>query len=227
MPMVDLAVMRVLGSRSNPLASILDATEGFLGVDLRGSWALRVVRDGIEPLAIVALFVGWLATGLTQVKLYEQGVVERCGRILPGEPLGPGLHVHWPWPIDLVRREATARVLSIPVGHEGEESADAGPENVLWARQHESNEFMFLLGDGRDLVTIDGSVRYRIRDFHAYRTMNADVPALLRGLVYAAVTHRTVDHSLDQVLSPPLRTTSTLRCRPTPTGWISAWRSST
>ena len=49
-----------------------------------------------------------------------------------------------------------------------------------------------------------GCVRYRIRDFRAYLTANANVPALLRGLVYAAVTHRTVDRSLDQVLSENL-----------------------
>jgi regulator of protease activity HflC (stomatin/prohibitin superfamily) len=204
LPVADLAMIDVLGSRANPLSSALDSMERFLGVDLRGSWALRVVRNGAEPLAIAAFFVGWLATSFTQVKLHEQGVVERFGRILPGEPLGPGLHVHFPWPIDRVRRESTARVQSVTVGHEGTEAADAGPENVLWARQHESNEFMFLLGDGRDLVTIDGLVRYRIRDFRAYLTANADVPVLLRGLVYAAVTHRTVDRSLDQVLSENL-----------------------
>lgn len=206
-PMVDLAVIRVLGNRSNPLASILDATEHFLGVDLRGSWAIRVVRNGTEPLAISALFLGWLATSLTQVKLHEQGVVERFGRIAPGEVLGPGLHVHFPWPIDHVRRESTARVLSVSVGHESAaaaEDAEGAPENVLWARQHESNEFMFLLGDGRDLVTIDGALRYRIRDYRRYLTANADVPLLLRSLVYAAVTRRTVDRSLDQVLSQNL-----------------------
>ncbi len=207
LPLANLAVIRVLGSRANPLASALDATERFLGVDLRGSWAIRVVRNGIEPLAIVALFIGWLATSLTQVKLHEQGVVERFGRILPGAPLGPGLHLHFPWPVDRVRRASTARVLAIPVGHESEPAeseAEAGPENVLWARQHESNEVNFLLGNGRDLVDIDGAVRYRIGDFRRYLTANADVPAMLRSLVDAAVTHRTVDRSLDQVLSENL-----------------------
>jgi len=204
LPLVDLTVIRLLGSRLNPLASMLDAAEDFLGVDLRGSWALRVVRQGAEPLAIAALFLGWLATSLTQVKVSEQGVVERFGRILPGAPLGPGLHLHLPWPIDQVRREPTARVLTIAVGHEGVEPAEPGPENVLWARQHESNEFMFLLGDGRDLVTIDGLMRYRIRDLRQYLTTTADTPALLRGLVYAAVTNRTVGRSLDQVLSENL-----------------------
>ena len=204
LPLADLVIVRVLGSRANPIASTLDALEEFLGVDLRGSWALRVIRNGAEPLAIVALFIGWLATSLTQVKLHEQGIVERFGRMLPGAALAPGLHVHFPWPIDRVRREPTARVLFVTVGHEGVEAADAAPENVLWARQHEANEFMFLLGDGRDLVTIDGTVRYRIRDLRAYLTSTADESALLRGIVYAAVTHRTVDRSLDQVLSENL-----------------------
>jgi len=204
LPLADLAVARVLGSRANPVSSLLDATEAFLGVDLRGSWALRVVREGAEPLAITALFVGWLGTSLTQVHLYEQGVVERFGRIVPGAVLEPGLHVHLPWPIDYVRREPIARVLAITIGHEGTEGANAAPENVLWARQHESNEFMFLLGDGRDLVTIDATLKYKVRDLRAYLTSAGNQRALLRSIVYAAVTHRTVDRSLDQVLSENL-----------------------
>ena len=121
LPLVDLPTVRALGSRANPISSVLDAIEGFLGVDLRGSWALRVVRDAAEPLAIAAVFLGWLGTSFTQIQLYEQGVVERFGRLLPGAVLEPGLHVHLPWPFDRVRRQPTARVLAITVGHEGAE----------------------------------------------------------------------------------------------------------
>ena len=48
---LDLGVLSVLGSRPNILASVLDAMER-LGIDLRSTWALTVVRRSAEPLVI-------------------------------------------------------------------------------------------------------------------------------------------------------------------------------
>jgi regulator of protease activity HflC (stomatin/prohibitin superfamily) len=197
-PLTELASVYALAHRANPISSVLDTLDSFLGVDLRGSWALRVVRRGAEPLAVAALFVGWLATSLTQVKLYEEGVLVRLGRI-SDRSLAPGLHVHLPWPIDEVRRVPTARVMSVAIGNAEEEDPDR--ENVLWAQRHESTEYTFLLGNGRDLVTIDARLRYRIRDLAAWLTVSTEPAEVLRAVVHAAVTRRTVDRSLDQVLS--------------------------
>src|SRR5579871_5638161 len=157
---LNLGVLSVLGSRANVLASVLLTAEQQLGIDLRSTWALTVVRSSLEPLAIGLLFTGWLSTSLTVVGLEEQGLVERLGVPVQGQPLQPGIHLHWPWPIDRVFRLPVQRMQTATVGHEGEESG--GPENVLWARQHAINEYTLLLGNGRDLITIDAAVQYRI-----------------------------------------------------------------
>jgi len=135
---LDLGVLSVLGSRTNVLGSILDTAEQQLGIDLRSTWALTVVRQGLEPLVMGLLLVGWLSTSLTVVGLQEQGLVERLGVPVEGQPLQPGLHVHWPWPVDQVFRIPVLRIQSLQVGHEGEEGG--GPENVLWAVEHAPNE---------------------------------------------------------------------------------------
>jgi regulator of protease activity HflC (stomatin/prohibitin superfamily) len=203
LPGADLRAVRLVASSANPVASVLDGLESFLGVDLRGSWTLRVIRAGFEPLAIAAVGLAWLATGLTQVQVEERAVIERLGAVVPGDPLQPGLHFHLPWPFDVVRRYPVARVNAIAVGHDPE-TGPGGPENVLWARAHEATEYTFLLGNGRDLVTIDANLTYRVRDLKAWLYAAADGPGVLRGLVYAAVTRRTVDRSLDEVLSENL-----------------------
>ena len=59
-----------------------------------------------------------------------------------------------------------SRVQAITVGHEGGEET-AGPEDVLWAVEHAANEYTLLLGNGRDLITVDAAVQFRIRDAHA------------------------------------------------------------
>ena len=55
---LDLGVLSTLGSRTNILGSVLDAAERQLGIDLRSTWALTVVRRSLEPLMIGLLFAG-------------------------------------------------------------------------------------------------------------------------------------------------------------------------
>jgi regulator of protease activity HflC (stomatin/prohibitin superfamily) len=196
---VDLAVLSALGSRPNIFASILDTGEQQLGIDLRSTWALTVVRRSLEPLVIGLCFVAWLSTSLTVVGVEEEGLVERLGVPVQGQTLMPGLHLHWPWPIDRVFRISVKRVQALTVGHEGEE--EGGPENVLWARQHAENEYTLLLGNGRDLITIDAAVQYRITDPRAWRYHVQNPADALRAIAYRVVMRSTVNRTLADALS--------------------------
>src|SRR5581483_3846659 len=74
-------------------------------------------------------------------------------------------------------------------------------ENVLWAVQHAKNEFVLVLGNGRDLITIDGDVQYRIRDIDAWLYHWRDPEKMLLALAYRAVMRETVDKTLSEALS--------------------------
>jgi membrane protease subunit HflK len=195
----DIGVLSVLGSRPNILASILDAGERQLGIDLRSTWALTVVRRGLEPLVIALFLVGWLSTSLTVIGVEQQGLVERLGVPVGGPPLAAGLHLHWPWPVDRVYRVPVRRVQSLQVGHPNQEAE--GPENVLWAVEHAPDEYTLVLGNGRDLITIDAGVQFRIVDARAW-AYNCQNPAdALRSLALRAVMRNTVDRTLADALS--------------------------
>jgi regulator of protease activity HflC (stomatin/prohibitin superfamily) len=196
---LDLGVVSALGSRPNILASLLDAAERQLGIDLRSTWALTVIRRSLEPLVVGLCVMGWLSTALTVVGPEEQGLVERFGVPVQGDVLSPGIHVHWPSPIDRVFRLPVRRVQMLSVGHEGQE--EGGPEDVLWARQHAANEYTLLLGNGRDLVTIDAGVQYRIADPRAWRYHSQNPADALRAIAYRAVMRNTVNHTLAEALS--------------------------
>ena len=196
---VEFAVTRLLGSRANPLASLMDGTQAQLGIDLRSTWALAVVRHSLEPLVVGLALVGWLTTSLTVIGVDEQGLVERFGVPVAGDPLAPGLHVHLPWPADRVFRIPVERVQSLSVGHEGQE--ESGPENVLWAVEHAPNEYTLLLGNGRDLITIDATVQFRIRDARAWQYASQNPVDGLRAIAYRAVMRTTVNHTLTEALS--------------------------
>jgi regulator of protease activity HflC (stomatin/prohibitin superfamily) len=201
---IDLGILSTLGSRPNILASLLDSAERQLGIDLRSTWALTVVRQTLEPLLIGLCLLGWLATSLTVVGAEEQGLIERLGVPVAGQVLRPGLHLHWPWPVDQVFRMPVQRVQAAQVGHEGQEAE--GPENVLWAVEHAPNEYTLVLGNGRDLITVDAAVQYRIADPWAWR-YNCQNPAdALRAIAYRAVMRSTVNRTLADALSQNVAT---------------------
>jgi regulator of protease activity HflC (stomatin/prohibitin superfamily) len=199
---VEIGVFSLLGSRPNALASLLDAAQRHLGIDLRSTWALTVVRRTLEPLLVGLALLGWWSTSLTVVRVGEEGLVERLGVLQRGQPLQPGLHLHWPWPVDRVLRLPVREVETLTVGHEGGE--EAGPENVLWAVQHAANEYTLLLGNGRDLITVDAALDFRIRDPVAWRYDCQNPADALRAIAYRAVMRSTVYRTLDEALSENL-----------------------
>jgi len=196
---LDLPVLSVLGSRANVIASMLDFGEEQLGIDLRSTWALTVVRRTVEPLIIALCFMGWLSTSLTVIAVDEEGLVERLGVPVQGQPLEPGIHLHWPWPVDHVFRIPVRRIQSLSVGHEGVE--EPGPENVLWAQEHAANEYTLLLGNGRDLITVDAAVQYRIADARAWKYRTRNPADALRAIAYRTVMRSTVNRTLAEALS--------------------------
>jgi membrane protease subunit HflK len=58
-----------------------------------------------------------------------------------------------------------------------------------------------LLGDGRDLITIDAAIQFRIRDARAWRYDCQNPVEALSALGYRAVTRSTVNRTLSDALS--------------------------
>ena len=197
---LDLGVLVTFGGRANVVASALDAAERGLGIDLRSTWTLNVLRRSVAPLVLGLAVMGWLSTSASIVALGQRALVERFGVPLGGPALGPGIHLHGPWPIDRVIRVETDRVRALEVGHEGELQT-SGPENVLWARPHAKEEYTFLLGNGRDLIAIGAVLQFRIADARAWHYGFTDPTSALRGLTYRALLRATVNRTLDQALS--------------------------
>jgi regulator of protease activity HflC (stomatin/prohibitin superfamily) len=198
----DIGVLSMLGNRPNIFASVLDSAERQLGIDLRSTWALTVVRRGFEPLVIALFLVGWLSTSLTVIGVEQQGLVERLGVPVGGPPLAAGLHVHWPWPVDRIYRVPVRRVRALSVGKPTEE--EGGPENVLWSVEHAPDEYTLVLGNGRDLITIDATITFRIVDVRAWRYNCQNPAAALKSLALRAVMRNTVDRTLADALSENL-----------------------
>jgi len=193
----DLVVGRVLGSSFNPVQSVFTAVERTFGVDVRSSWALIFLRRAALPVVLGLGLVAWVLSSVVVVDASQQAMRERFGRVDPQDVLQPGLHIGLPYPLDCVHRVDVLRVRQMPIGYvEAKAGADA-----LWTQYHAAEEFNLLLGDGRDLVTINAELNYRVGDIHAWLYGTQNPEEALDTLAYRVLMESTVDQTLDQVLS--------------------------
>jgi modulator of FtsH protease HflK len=113
---------------------------------------------GVIILAAV-VFVLWCASGFYRVQPDEQGIVLRFGAYKYWT--SPGLHWHFPWPIEAVERPAVTRINRTEIGFRSsgsgriESGQDANGQDVL-------AESLMLTGD-ENIIDIDVAVFWRIR----------------------------------------------------------------
>ncbi|MEM9626998.1 MAG: FtsH protease activity modulator HflK [Pseudomonadota bacterium] len=105
------------------------------------------------PLVLLGL---WLASGIYRVQQEELGVVLRFGKYVE-PPREPGLHWHWPSPIETVLTPKVTRINRVEVGFRSAGStvgrSDAGRDI--------SNESLMLTGD-ENIVDINFTVLWYI-----------------------------------------------------------------
>jgi regulator of protease activity HflC (stomatin/prohibitin superfamily) len=83
------------------------------GIDLSRSWALAFIRRAILPILLGMGLMAWGITGITALGLNQRAVYERFG--VPAAVLGPGLHLHLPWPMGLMRPVELGVIHNIPI----------------------------------------------------------------------------------------------------------------
>jgi P-type Cu+ transporter len=136
-----------------------------------GEW-LHWTSHHLRPvgLSLLGLFLAlYVLSGTTRIGPDEIGVVRRFGRPLDSD-LRPGLHWHWPWPVERVTRIQPDRIRTVEIGFRRLGTAD-GPK--LWGSSHGGSielrpeEAVMITGDG-SLVDLQASLRYTVADPHIY-----------------------------------------------------------
>ena len=198
----DVRLIDILFHRINPIVSTLDWLEQRFAADLRSTWALAVARRSMLPLAGVLLLIGWLTTSLVTIGTTEVGIQERFGSPVSRLALGPGIHLKAPWPIDRVHRIETTRVRSMALGFTGPKMG----ASLLWTKQHATSEHSLLLGDGRDLVTINAFLQFTVVDPWLWHYGTQNPAEMLRVAAEQSLLKNTVSRSLNDVLSEQVST---------------------
>src|SRR5579864_653192 len=154
------------------------------GIDLSRSWALAFIRRSIVPITLGMVGFAWCLTGVTALGLNERAVYERLGA--PVAVFGPGLHLHLPWPLGIMRRVELGVVHEIPIvfASASEQAAndvpiaqisppagieDAAPASAdrLWDTSHPAEASYLIASESQgkqsfQIVNVDLRVVYRI-----------------------------------------------------------------
>ncbi len=185
--LIDSAIARAIRPAPQALASISDAVRKEFGLDLSRSWAFGFVRRAALPVAAGLGFLAWLCTGITALPLDTRAIYERLGA--PVATLGPGLHLHLPWPLGIVRRVELGVIHDIPIVFAANGSTPAGaardvvarprlartgaedpppaPADRLWDQPHASEATFLVASESRgqqgfQVVDIDLRLVYRV-----------------------------------------------------------------
>lgn len=193
---VHLVTLTTLFHGRNPVDGLLEVAEKRFGLTLRTSLAFAFLRKSLVPLMILMAFILWIFTALVVVGPGEEGVRLRFGRLVSRTPVGPGLAWKLPWPLETIERYSTQRVQTLILGYSGRRRP-----TLLWTEAHTGVQYKMLLGDGRELVSVEAVVAYRIKNVIDHVLNNQDPRAVLDALAYRQLMQKTVVTSLDALLS--------------------------
>jgi regulator of protease activity HflC (stomatin/prohibitin superfamily) len=207
---------RVLGWLTSPesIGRIISETLNYqFGFEISRSWFYRLLARAITPLMVVAALVLVLLSSLVIVPPHQEAVLTRFGAA--GEPVGPGLHIKWPWPIGGAERYSTSRVHSVTVGSSRARPGEAdiwrappmqgGPSDVDYMVSpppRTGSQLRVPVAAG-ELVGGRLEVRYTIKnlkDFVTHAPAEGRQHELVRALAQRVMTRFFASHSLEQLL---------------------------
>ena len=174
---------------------VLSFLETNTGITLRSLWSMRFIKSILPYTAVLALILLWLSTGLVYVQSHQEAAVYRFGH-LQEETLSPGLHMTFPWLIDKTEIHDTETIRKVTIGYKADENVD----NV-WTEAHGGNEYKLLLGSGKELVSINLRVEYKISDLKQYLSLSSSPDSILEAKAYELILSRTINTDLESILS--------------------------
>ncbi len=149
----------------------------------RGRERLRGMFPNQSPSSVVLALIGgtilllWLLTGVYFIKQQERGVVLRFGKF--ADLLQPGLHFRLPQPIETVLRP-NMMLQQMDIGFKTD------PDNPTVAPTNVPGESLMLTGD-ENIVDIDFTVNWQVRDAADYEFQVDDVDGTIRAVAESAM----------------------------------------
>ncbi|PYG90176.1 regulator of protease activity HflC (stomatin/prohibitin superfamily) [Ruminiclostridium sufflavum DSM 19573] len=193
---LNFYILQALLSGGNPVSRLMSDMENNTGISFRSTWTIRFIRRNILTITLIAGILFWMMTSFVQINPEQQGVLFSFGRLDKTQPLLPGIHLKLPWPVQTVKTYPVYKVKSFTVGYETSKRGD-----YLWTANHNGEEYKLLLGGGKELVSINMQVYFKIGNLYDY-ILQYDAPEeRLKAEAYRILLNETVVTDLDKLLS--------------------------
>jgi regulator of protease activity HflC (stomatin/prohibitin superfamily) len=226
-PMRPAFDSRILGWLSSPesIGRIISETLNYqFGFEISRSWFYQLLARAVTPLIVTAALVLIALSSLVIVPPHQQAVITTFGA-MAGDPVGPGLHLKWPWPVGHAEKYDTARVKTLELGasQHGEEQtfeknhdhgAHQSASHLLWTDQGASPDGDYLITapptfqNARGISSAFGElvgarirVKYKIGDLQQYVTSATTPEQLLADLADREMNAYFATRTIDTILS--------------------------
>ncbi len=149
---------------------------------LRGPHEVAKRRFGLAlvGLGVLLAVCSYTLSGFYVLRPWERAIVARFGKPLRRRsPAAPGLHYHWPWPIERVKRADVEGIRRLTIGYTAGERKDL----ILWTNIHYLREYSIITGEG-PFLDVAMNVHYRIDDLYRYLYGNADPDTTVEKIGY-------------------------------------------
>ena len=172
----------------------LDSEEVRVNFSLKSLYTIKYTLKVLPGLLLALGFILLLSTTFFVVHPHQQAAVYRLGRLDRSSIVGEGIHFKLPWPIDKLEIYDIHRINSIQIGYVSPDAI-----HFLWAQLRD--EYLLLLGNGNEKVSVNMRIIYNISDLYAYVKTSTVPEKILSAAAYEALMNRTVNTTLDAFLS--------------------------
>ncbi len=139
---------------------------------------------------LAGILLLYLVSGVYLVPPDRQAVVTRFGRVVDARVL-PGIHYHWPYPVERIYRLKVRETRRAIIGGEAADET-LGRTQAL--------QTQFLTGD-QNIIQMRAVAQYSVSEPRAYLFRAEDVDALVRDAVETELARETAHRGVDAVLT--------------------------
>jgi len=229
-PAFDSRFLALFSEPGGLAHSIAEAINYQFGFEVSKTWFYKLMQRAILPLIAFGILSLIGLSAIVVVDVSEQAYVERFGRLVSQEPLTPGFHWKWPWPIERVYRRPVDRIARVIVGKESPipQPKEQKKNLVLWTEAHPFVPEVELLvaapqqvsgpqpgtapvatpeqdkpeaGAPVYLLRASVPVQYRVRDLKRYMYEHADPAKLLEDIAFREVVRYAAGSDLEKIMA--------------------------
>ncbi|MCK4547802.1 MAG: FtsH protease activity modulator HflK [Candidatus Eisenbacteria sp.] len=168
-------------------------------------------RRVVILICLGILLLAWLTTAFSVAQPGQQLLVLRFGHIVR-EDLGPGIHVHFPWPFEQAKSVDIGKIRRIEIGFRTQATEySLADRSYQWESRHSAgsyakklDESVMLTGDV-NLIDINSVVQYRVSDATRFLLAAEDPDRIVRVVSEAALRQVIGNEHIDGLLTTDRR----------------------